>query len=464
MGKRVQGYGTLTVFVFVVGLAGIGLATTEDDPEMCPPVTIDDLFPEEPETTTTTGTTPTTTTTVPVTTTTVPVTATTGSPTSTTKAPPTTTTTTDTTLPPQPPCSTPFVYPMVFPLFGDGAIISEFGAARDGGRRHHLGTDIAAAKLQPVVAVASGTVTRVAGDSGISGYRIHLRHDDGWHSLYIHLNNDTAGTDDGNGLGIRADLVVGDEVDAGQILGWNGDSGNAEGTVPHLHFELRGPDGEPIDPGASLEAATRLPEAPFLGPFIDLTPGEVPTALELLLSRGVPVWCDDPARVCPDDPATAGGLASWLEVLTGVEGVWGEESVWWEPEAQEADDPTACVTEGTCRDQAECDTDCDEPALTEAEIARALAWGRLRTGYDKRMGWMELGIPDAAWSTPPMAPPERPYQLSLERTHEILGGPSRCLTIPDPDRELSRADAADLVLLYLGWSEQPQCPTSVANR
>jgi len=319
---------------------------------------------------------------------------------------------------------------MVFPLLGAGDIGSHFGADRDGGRRYHMGNDLFAPKLQPVVAVADGTVTRIAGDSGISGYRVHVRHDDGWSSLYIHLNNDTAGTDDGNGIGIRPDLREGDRVEAGEIIGWNGDSGNAETTPSHLHFELRDPAGDSVDPQPSLEAAERLSE-PFAGPFADLaTDEEEPSSLAVLLSRGVPVWCDSPERVCPDTALTADRLHVWAAPFgTGLEA---------------------------------CEADC--PRVTQADIARRVAWESMNRTYQRHAAWLDQGVPDSMWTTPPPAPPSSPDDLDLSTALAALGGTRRCLAPPNDSRELSTMDAATAFAIYMGWDQVPGCFTNSENR
>ncbi|MDJ0791914.1 MAG: M23 family metallopeptidase [Acidimicrobiia bacterium] len=145
-----------------------------------------------------------------------------------------------------------------------------WGARRSGGRRHK-GTDIMSPRGTEVVAVADGVITDF-GEGRLSGYFIKVDHGDGWATAYMHLNNDTIGTDDGEGglwTAINPNLAVGDEVRAGDVVGYVGDSGNAEGTQPHTHFELKY-DGEKINPYPYLadvwERERRLP-APSTRPI-----------------------------------------------------------------------------------------------------------------------------------------------------------------------------------------------------
>jgi murein DD-endopeptidase MepM/ murein hydrolase activator NlpD len=88
--------------------------------------------------------------------------------------------------------------------------------------------------------------------------------DNGWSAVYVHVNNDTPGTDDGRGTASWAfpkGIAVGVRVMAGQLVAWRGDSGDAESTGPHLHFELRkgaGWSGVVYNAYPSLLAARRL--------------------------------------------------------------------------------------------------------------------------------------------------------------------------------------------------------------
>ena len=156
-------------------------------------------------------------------------------------------------LAPALPASAAEVYPIVFPVVGDHHFTDTYDAPRGGGRTHEA-TDIMADKMTPVVAAADGTVGWVSSQC----CTMELIHDDGYQSWYIHLNNDTPGTDDGQAWGIAPGITTGVHVSAGQLIGWVGDSGNAEGVSPHLHFQLHYPDGTRFNPYESLLAATHV--------------------------------------------------------------------------------------------------------------------------------------------------------------------------------------------------------------
>lgn len=151
------------------------------------------------------------------------------------------------------------IRPLVFPVAGGASYIDSFGAGRSGGRSH-AGQDLMAPKHRPVVAAVDGVVTRVRHDnSGLSGNSLTIRDDEGWSYVYIHLNNDTPGTDDGSNryeLAFADGIRSGQRVRAGEVVGYVGDSGNAENTSPHLHFELHAPDGTIVNAYPSLRAAT----------------------------------------------------------------------------------------------------------------------------------------------------------------------------------------------------------------
>lgn len=133
--------------------------------------------------------------------------------------------------------------------------VDSWGEARSGGRRHR-GVDLMGTKMAPVVAVLDGVVETIR-KGGISGYYIRIEHADNISSWYMHLNNDSPGSDDGQGapeFAFADGLAVGDAVEAGQLIGYVGDSGNAEGSGPHTHFELH-IDGRAVNPYPYLRAA-----------------------------------------------------------------------------------------------------------------------------------------------------------------------------------------------------------------
>jgi len=146
---------------------------------------------------------------------------------------------------------------IVFPIAGRAGYYDGFGACRDGCTREHFGIDIGTFgwKGVPVVAIEDGTVIRTTYDQRLAGCAVILRSTDGWESRYVHLNTDFPGTDTNGYSCLAPGIELGAEVVAGQIIGWVGDSGNAENTTPHVHFEIRTPQGIPVNAYKSLKAA-----------------------------------------------------------------------------------------------------------------------------------------------------------------------------------------------------------------
>jgi murein DD-endopeptidase MepM/ murein hydrolase activator NlpD len=165
-------------------------------------------------------------------------------------------------VPPDPP------FGLGYPLdAAHSSFTDSFGQRRSGGRRHH-GIDMFAARLTPVYAAADGLVARL-GRNYLAGRYLVVEHGDGWETAYMHLNNDMPGTDNGEApttLTFAEGIIEGASVKAGQLIAWVGDSGNAERTTPHLHFELRF-EGEAVDPFVLLVEAqgTKLAELVITG-------------------------------------------------------------------------------------------------------------------------------------------------------------------------------------------------------
>jgi len=151
---------------------------------------------------------------------------------------------------------------ITFPVQGAASFHDDFGAPRSSGRTHQ-GNDVMGAKHQPLLAAVGGTVSWVRLDAGgTAGNGLTIRDADGWSYMYLHLNNDSPGTDDGLNrldLAFAPGIERGVRVEAGQVVGFLGDSGNAEGTSPHLHFEIHQPDRTAVNPWASLRLSRGLP-------------------------------------------------------------------------------------------------------------------------------------------------------------------------------------------------------------
>lgn len=127
-----------------------------------------------------------------------------------------------------------------FPVAGEASYVHDWWYPRFGpGWRLHQGTDIFAARGTPVRAPAEGTVRITSG--GLGGLAVYVTEADRTYYYLAHL------------AGIAPGLADGATVAAGQVVGYVGDSGNARGGSPHVHFEIHPGGGAAVDPKAVLD-------------------------------------------------------------------------------------------------------------------------------------------------------------------------------------------------------------------
>ncbi|MGC8722191.1 MAG: M23 family metallopeptidase [Caldisericaceae bacterium] len=123
--------------------------------------------------------------------------------------------------------------PNIWPL--QGYISSPFGWRSNpfggGGYEFHTGIDIVAYYGAPIRAAADGTVEDAGWNSGGYGIWVKMYHRDEIETIYGHLS--------------QVIVKAGDKVKKGQVIGYEGATGEATG--PHLHFEIR-ESGTPVNP------------------------------------------------------------------------------------------------------------------------------------------------------------------------------------------------------------------------
>ncbi len=149
---------------------------------------------------------------------------------------------------------------IVFPVLGTVEFSDDYGAPRPQGP--HEGIDILAPRHALALAAEAGRVRFYTGSSR-AGCMLYLDGKSGTTYYYIHLNNDlTSGNDNRGGCKVGVTfpkgLKSGARVNAGQPIGYVGDSGDANGIHPHLHFEVHPHGGRSTDPYQRLLAARRM--------------------------------------------------------------------------------------------------------------------------------------------------------------------------------------------------------------
>lgn len=142
------------------------------------------------------------------------------------------------------------IVPSMWPV--NGRLLSRFGEREDpfsGLGELHKGVDISAGMGTPVHAAADGVVAHAEYSSGY-GKIVDIDHGHGMHSWYAHLS--------------RFEVIPGQEIHRGDILGYSGATGKV--TSPHLHFEVR-IGGSAVNPMPYLTRSTLMqhvqPDLPF---------------------------------------------------------------------------------------------------------------------------------------------------------------------------------------------------------
>jgi hypothetical protein len=148
---------------------------------------------------------------------------------------------------------------LIFPVVARVSYTDDFGAPRYSGA--HMGNDIMAARRAPVVAVEAGRVVKWT-SSRSAGCMLYLYGRSGTTYMYVHLNNDRTRRNDNrggcrNGIAYAPGLRSGQRVVAGRLIGYVGDSGDANGIATHLHFELHPNGGRAVSPYRWLRRAWR---------------------------------------------------------------------------------------------------------------------------------------------------------------------------------------------------------------
>ncbi len=128
-----------------------------------------------------------------------------------------------------------------FPVAGLASFTDDFGDFRAGPPVHgHQGTDVFAAFNTPVRAPFDGVVR--FGEDRLGGMAAYLTQADGTYFYMCHLN------------AYAPDVPSGSAVTQGRIIGLNGDSGDAKGGSPHVHFEIHPAGGAAVNPKPFLDA------------------------------------------------------------------------------------------------------------------------------------------------------------------------------------------------------------------
>ena len=192
-----------------------------------------------------------------------------------------------------------YVDGFVFPVAAEVEFIDSWGYPRMTGTASahwHQGTDIFADYGSPLVAAENGVIARM-GTGTLGGNKLWVVGESGTGYYYAHLSAFVDGMADGQ------------RVAAGDLVGYVGDSGNARGTSPHLHFEVHPGGGDAVNPYPLLKAAYgNRPVARAVAPTTTLPPVVDPAVAAAVAAAAVATAEQQAAAAsATPSPPTSGG-------------------------------------------------------------------------------------------------------------------------------------------------------------
>jgi murein DD-endopeptidase MepM/ murein hydrolase activator NlpD len=166
----------------------------------------------------------------------------------------------------------------------------------------HQGLDVFAPEGTPLVAAADGYISQKINSPSAAGLGLEITDARGIQYFYAHLSAFEPG------------IEVGTQVEMGQVIGYVGTTGNARGTIPHVHFEYQ-PNGVPAPPKPWVDRWLKIAERKALALVQEVT-GRKPKVERLTFRITRLFDLVDAERTDLDDAAA--GDAGELLVLTGL--------------------------------------------------------------------------------------------------------------------------------------------------
>ena len=185
-----------------------------------------------------------------------------------------------------------FIHGVAFPIGGSypTPLIDSYGFPRMTGtpdEHWHEGIDIFAPRGTPLVATERGIITKL-GVGRLGGLKFWLKGESGSEWYYAHLDSFAPG------------LANGVVVEAGDLVGYVGNTGNAVGTPPHLHMQLHPGGGRPVNPYPLLKVVSDLELAAIAN---GTSPG--PSHQPVVVDRPAPEPPPQPTTTVPLSPSEA---------------------------------------------------------------------------------------------------------------------------------------------------------------